>query len=814
MDSDDERICSACSKEIESDTLCSLCQSIVGNSLGANWNVVLSMREHEEGIELIGGRGGTSRQRWANLRNNVDRTPDVSWARLRDNEDPIHSLPCSVERLQGIIHLMKEGHRLQHEERRILQIGIALQDGKLLSFLQDTAILDGRKLPAPVPVISLLTLISDKKKRMGWNISKLVSAMGSLVHDANNAREQEHYGRVHNDWRRFRMMQRQQRREGRTKRNDCKKRPLLAMLNWLQIEAEDRLSVEDSNGNHPLSAWARDVRLRIHVASPATFSSQVIEGFANHPKGCLDLITAPWVSRWLNHRPTPRPLALKDWPLKLTRNKWQFRVRTKAGNSRLTPIPEDPIIWAYLISSVLSPLESQIGLNLLAIQSNWTTSHDDSVEIAAPLSRSIDFLYQIIAANPNNIFVQSNRILVIGRLGHFYEVRVGKGAHGAPFIIAAVKQLDPHRANPLCIHHGTFHAEVPLGDTIASVLLSLLDDVKLAARVDSIKSEITANPPFGFSKKITAEEKPFIDTAALEQLRGSINDPRHPIMWYDHEDGPHIHQGRMALQHLLDRNNNLQIDVDDFVHQYERIPGIGNRWRRGAIRGGWNRKHINATLKEVNQGNKPPIETFVADWRQDISVMLPDEGVEHELEYVANPPYGNNWMYLRNLGQPGNVGNIGDIRNGERRWCELMPRVWQAMQLQPLGATIRVGEQNMQELSFEHCNLRVTMRNRVEGRAIVRLAELLGYVEDGVYNGQMVLVRRDHPRPNNRRSMTRIIEGLQQRFGARGAPPWWWHYQEAQEAPQEVTEFAWELEEDLRDEEAIQVNLDIILEGQ
>ena len=88
-----------------------------------------------------------------------------------------------------------------------------------------------------------------------------------------------------------------------------------------------------------------------------------------------------------------------------------------------------------------------------------------------------------------------------------------------------------------------------------------------------------------------------------------------------------------------------------------------------------------------------------------------------------------------------------------------MPRVWQAMQLQPLGSTLRVGEQNMQEMSFEHCNLRVTMRNRVEGRAIVRLAELYGHVADGVNNGQKVLVRRDHPRPKERRSQTRIIEG-------------------------------------------------------
>jgi len=759
------------------------------------------MREHEEGIELIGGRGRTSRQRWTKLRDNVVGTPDVTWARLRDNEDPIHSLPCSIERLQGIIHLMKEGHRLQHEERRILQLGFELNDGKLLSFLQDTAILDGRKLPASVPVVSLLTLISDEKKRKGWNISKLVSAMGSLVHEANNVREQEHYGRVYNDWRRHRMMQRMQRREarreGRNKRNDCKKRPLLAMLNWLQIEAEDRLNSEELNGNHPLSAWARDVRLRIHAAHQTTFCNEVIEGFANHPKGCLDLITSPWVIRWLNHRPTNRPLALKDWPLKLSRNKWQFRVRTKAGNSRLTTIPEDPIIWAYLLSAVFSPLESQIGLNLLAIQSNWAASHDDAIEISPPVRRSIDFLYQIISANPNNVFVQSNRILVIGRLGHFYEVRVGKGAHGSPFIIGAVKNLGPHVTYPLCIHHGTFHAEVPLGDTIASVVLSLIDDVTLAARVDSIKSEICVSPPFGFSNKLTAEEKPFINPEALEQLRGSINNPRHPIMWYDHENGPQTPQGRMALQHLFNRN--YEFRIEEILHGGENIHQVHQREKTR------NKKHINATLKEVNQGNAPPIETFVEAWRQDILVMLPEEGGEHEFEYIANPPRGNHWMYLRNQGQPMNHGVIGDIRNGERRWCELIPRVWQAMQLQPIGSTIRVGEQIMQELSFEHCNLRVTMRNRVESRAIVRLAELLGYVEDGVYNGQMVLVRRDHPRPNTRRSMTRIIEGLQQRFGARGAPPWWWHYAEAHEAPQEIPEFAWELEEDLRDEEAIEI---------
>jgi len=800
MGSKDKQNCDACKNNAGSETFCPLCQSIVGNSLGTDWNVVLSPREHEEGIELFGGRGRTAKQRWSKLRDNIDGTADVTWARLRDNEDPIQSLPCSVERLQEIIHLIKDGHRLQHEERRLLQIGFALHDGKLLSFLQDTAVIDGRKLPAPVPMISILTLISDKKKRTGWNISKLVTAMGSLVHDAITSREQEHYGRIFNDYRRHRMMRRRELRDGRQQPNNCKKRPLVAMLTWLQIEAEDRLNSGDSNGNHPLSAWARDVRLRVHVADPASFKRVVSEGFDHHPKGSLDLITSPWISRWLNHHPTDRPLALKDWPLKLTRNKWQFRVRTKAGNSRLTNIPEEPIIWAYLISAVFSPLESQTGLNLLALQSNWTASHDDKLDISAPVRRSIGFLNQIITANSNNVFVQSGRILVVGRLGHFYEVRVGKGVHGAPFIISAIKSLNPHMALPLCIHHGRFHTQVPLGDTIASVVLSLVDDVTLADRVDSLRLEITSNPPFGFNNKLTDEEKPFIDAKALGQLRLQSQRGPIPIAWYDFADDPHAAQERTPLQNLIDRNRHglaRQFDifngpVDD-IHQ-ERRPR--------------NTKYIDATLREVAQGNPPPIAKFIEEWRQE--VLLKPLNEIKETNYAINPPYGNNWIYLRNNGLRNQNEIIGDIRNGERRWCELMPRIWQALQLQPLGSTIRVGEQNMQAISFEHCNLRVTLRNMSERRTVVRLAELLGYVEDGIYIGQIVLVRRDHPLPNNRRSMTRIIEGLQQRNGARGAPPWWWHYGEAPEAPQEVPEFTWELEEDLRDDEGIPINRDII----
>lgn len=800
MKSVDKHVCYACNKKTESKEICDLCRSIVGNTLGEKWNVILTQSEHEEGIELFGGRGGTSRTRWSRLKANVSATPDVNWARLRDHEDPIRALPCSLIKLKEIIDLISEGRQLQHDERRILQVGFTLHDGKLLSFLQEKAILDGRKLPQSVPVASLLKLICDEKNRIGWNLSKLIMAMGSLEHGASNLREQEYFAHTQNNARMNRLANRRALRNDADARINSRKRPLVAMLNWLQIEAEDRLFSGDSNGNHPLSAWARDVRFRIHLSGSSGFSKAVSEGFAHHPKGCLDLISAPWFTRWLEHKQTTRLLSLKDWPLKLSRNKWQLRVRTKAGNSRLANIPEDPAIWAYLISAVLSPLESQIGLNLLALQSNWTASHDEVVVISPPLQRSIEFLNQIISANPNNVFVESNRILIIGRLGHFHELRVGKGAHGAPFIIEAIRSLNPKITHPLCIHHGTFHSQVPLGDTIASAVLSLIDDVKLAARVDSIMREITTNSPFGFNNILSDKEKPFINAVALKQLRQQVrNSPqnyRFYIQWDGQEDATNRGQERMNLAQQNHRDNNLRFILERHWQIEENAHHGHNLERSERL------KHVNSTLQAIKMGRAPPIEKFVQQWRQDVSMNQSNE--EARFDRIINPPYGNNWMFLRNHGMRHQNEHIGDIRNGERRWCELMPRAWQAMQLQPIGSIITVGGEYRQEISFEHCNLKVTLRSALERRTVIRFAQLMGYVENGTTDGSTVFVRRDHPQPNHRRLMTRIVENLQQRFGARGAPPWWWHYAEAEQAPEQAPEFAWELEEDLRDEGYLQ----------
>ena len=84
------------------------------------------------------------------------------------------------------------------------------------------------------------------------------------------------------------------------------------------------------------------------------------------------------------------------------------------------------------------------------------------------------------------VFVQSSKILVIGRLGHLYEVKVGYGQHGAPYSIKHVSDINPNFKSPLCIHSGRFADTIPLGDTIGSVVLSMVNDLDASRDIGSL----------------------------------------------------------------------------------------------------------------------------------------------------------------------------------------------------------------------------------------------------------------------------------------------------------------------------------------
>ena len=147
------------------------------------------------------------------------------------------------------------------------------------------------------------------------------------------------------------------------------------------------------------------------------------------------------------------------------------------------------------------------------------------------------------------------------------------------------------------------------------------------------------------------------------------------------------------------------------------------------------------------------------------------------------------------------VHDEGDVRDGERRWCEVFARAWEVLVHQPLGSFVRIPNDDGLPLSFEHAALQVTVRSPLERNFLSRIARTLGYVKDDEQGNDSIFIRRDHPRPNARLQLTDLLRDTQERQRVRGAPPRWWNYVDVIAPPAEVPHFRWQLQIDHTDDQ-------------
>ena len=176
----------------------------------------------------------------------------------------------------------------------------------------------------------------------------------------------------------------------------------------------------------------------------------------------------------------------QKWAMDINRKNVRLRVRTASGKLRLIQVPNDPVLWAFLTSITLSPLNSEAGRLLLGLQHNWSVPYAEPNQPTAPLIKSLEFYHQIMNGLDTKIFVQHARALVVGRLGHLYEIAVEPGQHGAPYTIQHLVDVEPNVKFPICIHSGRIGDAVPLGDTIGGVLLSMVNDIEACQDIGSL----------------------------------------------------------------------------------------------------------------------------------------------------------------------------------------------------------------------------------------------------------------------------------------------------------------------------------------
>ena len=757
-------------------TRCKLCESLITTKRGKQWSFEIDEHAHDEARHLIGAAGRTSRQRWRNLSQSVSNTTEVRWARLSDATiDPVKSSPATEMEIAEIVRCLHDGVRLNNAQRFQLHSGFQLVNDVHLSFIENHMHLNGRAVLAEVPIISVLQLLSSKKQRLGWDLSQIFIALGSLKTDSIDAVPQARGPRPGFGHRRI--------------QESLDKPAASAMFSWVEWMSEEQLQPPEHAVLDPLSVWTRDVRQRLNTPNRKRFDSYMEQAFSHPPVGLKTLTDYPWIQRWMAFTPFEEVDVHRPWPFQIVGGKLNFVVRTKTNASRKTPLPDDPCVWAFLISLTLSPLRSKPSELLYALQYNWTSFKTEPQQILAPLKRSIQFLREVIDSNSDRIFVHEASMLVVGRLGHFYEVKVGRGAHNAPFIIQVIESLQPRQTTPLCIHEGSFHSTVPLGDTVVSVLLSLLDDVKTSGEIDSLKSHLSRRSPLGFPNTITDQHLRLLHASSLRQFKQVANHEDSPIFWLPKETLERrgdAGRGQQNLMHLFHRNRRLN----------------RRRWHHDTDRTFTGGKCDVLVEHALAADASMPHPQFIELWHASFDGLHPEDGAEMNPYFWRHYDRYNQMVFGRERRQRMPIDNdlpVGDIRNGERRFCEVFPRVWEAMQLSPIGSTLRISGVDGGDLTFEHCHLAITVRTQRERRILRKFATLLGFVGDVEHGNQTVFVRRDHASPSARRQLSLQLERAQQAMGVQNAPPWHWYYREVQQAPACLNEFPKELHHDLRD---------------
>ena len=141
----------------------------------------------------------------------------------------------------------------------------------------------------------------------------------------------------------------------------------------------------------------------------------------------------------------------------------------------------------------------------------------------------------------------------------------------------------------------------------------------------------------------------------------------------------------------------------------------------------------------------------------------------------------------------------GDVRDGERRWCEVFARVWEVLVHQPLSSRFRLPLQDGGALNLEHAALQVSVRTELERSFFTRAARMLGYVKDDEDSTHAIFIRT-RPSSSKRPPST---HGLAPRHagpptGARRTPRWW-NYVDVIAPPRAAPHFRWQLHLDHRD---------------
>ena len=761
---------------------CDWCASMLDYRPEDGWHVPLSDEEHEEAIGLFGGHTLPSRRRWSHLSNRLGNSMFVDWARLEGGGDPIEALPCSTASFKTLTEDSAAGKELTPEQRRWLNEGILLNGGLCLRYMGDEWYLNDVGLGHHLQFQTVLDVLSNEKTRYGWDVSKLLTGLSALHvtppdEQANHAPHFLFRGQYH------RLI-------------NPHHRPIGLMLTWLALDIRVQRSRDgDSKGAMSALAWAYDFKASTTDNVRQTHPQRLVEeAFSNRPSGLFEDREEPWMHLWQDEISTKEEVENMNYPLVMGGRRLKMRVRMSGKSTRLVLVPNQPDLWALLLSWAFSPLMSHPGRLLLGVQHNWSRPYFKRGGSQPEVVRSLEFCHGILnSIEGSRVAVENDRVLIIGKLGHVYEVRVGDGQHGAPYQIRHLMHFQNGAGDELCIHSGERTSSVPIGDTLGSVLLSLYNDTVAARHIESLAVVLLNTPPLGFPEEPNERWCGMLDKDAVREVNG-LRDMRGGFMglrapgyrWFQGRRGQSVEEG-------LDEEREARM-----FHGLIRRHNRGRGRRRG-------RRWVDRFQAALDSGDGLPYDDVVTGWRASVEPYEGRVARGRRHRWERGLPRRHQMDFRRAMRiahrHNGDMHQIGDGRDGERRWCEAFSRVWGLLLHQPIGSWVDVPRANHDALSFQHAELRLSVRSQPERRFVHQMIRWCGYVAEGEIEGSLRFRRRDHPQANARMQVCEALGKLQKKQGVRGAPPRWWNYAEPFAAPGEMGALRWPFHEDLTDDQ-------------
>jgi hypothetical protein len=773
--------CKICSmRHVESEQeYCELCASLLSKSKSTAWNIEVDPNTKIELLRFM-DNAKQSPTRWRRI-SPILLMKELSWFQLPEGTDPVQELPCSEEEFAHIIELKFSNGPLTWDQEEILRRGVKLQEGSILSIQGSDCFVDHFRLTRATPIRLLFKFVCDKELRRGWNLKQFFLAASALSYNAT-----EEFLRRHRPI-------------------SAGQESFHAMLRWLgSIISCSSERTELSSG---IQAWAYDVNSHYRRRGDQNFSEHYKNAIRNIPDGLEQLFPEPWFQAWNLQTNIHHQDVNQVHPLRFTLDKIKIRCRKQDGSACWVPVLEQPLHIAFVLSACFYPVDHPARELFSALQATWFSGDVDVPISETPFGVSIQFLQGCLNAAGENAIVYRSRILIIGNFGHYYELKVGHGAHGAPYRLRPLtcSGTTLRYGESLCIHNGASQRRLPLGDTFGSVVLGITNDAISSQQVDSLRHHLVRNSPLLLTPSNRMEFLERIDSPIFNQF---VHQNTHYVPGH-HPNERDIGTVRwFHKQEIQSVENTRQVQLHQNQYEYA-------RWAERIFIE--NRRMNRNVSRDMSEGPRTTLEEFshreaVLAWKRlvDQSLNLAvDENVATPRgihDYIRNmrinrdPPFNQFDIYIgRDHNRVTYLHGCGDVRDGERRWCETFARVWECMHLQPIDSTLQMYTQDAQVLGFQHYGLKVTLRDGDERNFVVKMAELLGY-ELLVEDGQNITMIRRHPhRTEARIEIARMLNVLQQRQGAEKAPPRWWNYIDSEGEPKKAERGRWQLHEDLTD---------------